>query len=118
MCLRLSFSVSYLFFLYRSPFSQDCGVLDSISNNIDKAISLHLFAQIFVLGDFNAHHTMWFNNSVSDLAGIQTLNFSITQSPTQVYDFPTRFPSNPNGNASLLDLFYLHPWLLSRYACS
>ncbi|CAE1168972.1 unnamed protein product [Acanthosepion pharaonis] len=108
MCLRLSLlnAVSYLFFLYRSPSSQDCGILDSIFDSIDKALSLHPFAHIFVFGDFNAHHTMWLKNATTDHAGIQTFNFSVSQSLTQIVNFPTRFAFNREGKASLLDLCF------------
>ena len=58
MCFRLSLlhSTSYLFFLYRSPSNQDCSALDNISNSIDRALTLHPSANIFVCGDFNVHH--------------------------------------------------------------
>ena len=58
MCFRLSLlhSTSYLFFLYCSPSNQGCSVLDNMSNSIDRALTLHPSANIFVFGDFNAHH--------------------------------------------------------------
>ncbi len=73
MCFRLSLlhSTSYLFFLYRSPSSYDCTVIDVVSDNIDKALSSCPSANIIVFGDFNAHHDTWSN--ASDAAGIQTL---------------------------------------------
>ena len=54
MCFRLSLlhSTSYLFFLYRSPSNQDCTVIDSISDSIDKILIDHPSANIFVCGDF------------------------------------------------------------------
>ena len=41
MCFRLSLlhSTSYLFFLYRSPSSPDCSVVDSVSQSIDSALT-------------------------------------------------------------------------------
>ena len=44
--LALLHSVSYFFFLYRSPSSFLRTVFDSISSNLD----------VFVSGDFNVHH--------------------------------------------------------------
>lgn len=36
---------------------------------------------IFAFGDFNAHHIKWFKHShVTDVVGVQTLNFSVAQS--------------------------------------
>lgn len=59
LCVRLSIlnSRSYLFFPYRSPSSQVGGALDSITDNIDKSISLHPSGNIFLFGDINAHRT-------------------------------------------------------------
>ena len=107
MCFRLSLlhSTSYLFFLYRSPSSQDCSVLDSVSQSIDSALTLHPSANIFVFGDFNAHHREWLNHDRSDAAGIHTHNFAISQSLHQTVDFVTRIPDRDDHSPSLLDLF-------------
>ena len=58
MCFKLSLlkSTTFLFFLYRSPSSQNCSVIQSVSNNIDQALSSHNSANVFVFGDFNVHH--------------------------------------------------------------
>ena len=53
--LALLHSVSYFFFLYRSPSSALCTVFDSISSNIDEVLSINPSA-VFVFGDFNVHH--------------------------------------------------------------
>ena len=44
LCFRLALlhSVSYFFFLYRSPSSSLCTVFDSILSNIDEVLSTHL----------------------------------------------------------------------------
>ena len=57
--LALLHSVSYFFFLYRSPSSALCTVFDSISSNIDEVLSINPSANVFVFGDFNAHHQGW-----------------------------------------------------------
>ena len=43
LCFRLAllYSVSYFFFLYRSPSSALCMVFDSISSNIDEVLSIN-----------------------------------------------------------------------------
>ena len=58
LCFRLALlhSVSYFFFLYRSPSSALCTVFDSISSNIDEVLSINPSANVFVFGDFNVHH--------------------------------------------------------------
>jgi len=108
MCFRLSLlhSTSYLFFVYRSPSSQSCSVIDSVSNSIDRALMSHPSANIFVFGDFNVHHSDWlvFSQDTTP-SGIQVYNFSVAQSLTQLVDFPTRFPDRRNHSPSLLDLF-------------
>ena len=58
LCFRLALlhSVSYFFFLYRSPSSSSCTVFDSISSNIDEVLSINPSANVSVFGDFNIHH--------------------------------------------------------------
>ena len=106
MCFRLAplHSNTFLFVLYRSPSSQDCTLLDVISDYIDQALILYPSANIVVVGDFNVHHTEWLGSSVSDSAGIKAHNFCLSQSLTQIVNFPTRFPDNSNHLLSLLDL--------------
>ncbi|XP_065680992.1 uncharacterized protein LOC136094820 [Hydra vulgaris] len=103
-CLAPLHSITFLFVLYRSPSSQDCTLLDVISDCIDQALILYSSANIVVVGDFNVHHTEWLGSSVSDSADIKTHNFCLSQSLTQIVNFPTRFPDNPNYLPSLLDL--------------
>ena len=109
MCLRLSLlhSTSYLFFLYRSPKSQDCSVVNSVSTAIDTALTRQPSANIFVFGDFNVHHEEWLApySYNTDDSGIQTYNFAISQSLTQIVNFPTRIPDRVDHRPSLLDLF-------------
>ena len=59
LCFRLAFlhSVSYFFFLYRSPSLFLCIVFDSISSNINP------FVNVFVFGDFSIHHKNWLTYS-------------------------------------------------------
>ena len=61
LCFRLALlhSVSYFFFLYRSPSSSLCTVFGSISSNIDEVLSINPSANVSVFGDFNVHHKDW-----------------------------------------------------------
>ena len=61
LCFRLALlhSVSYFFFLYRSPSSPICTVFDSISPNIDEVLSINPSGNVFVFGDFKVHHKGW-----------------------------------------------------------
>ena len=51
LCFRLALlhSVSYFFFLYRSPSSALCTVFYSISSNIDEVLSINPSPNVFVL---------------------------------------------------------------------
>ena len=64
LCFRLALlhSVSYFFFLYRSP-SSLCTVFDCTSSNIDEVLSINPCANVFVFGDFNVHHKDWLTYS-------------------------------------------------------
>ena len=80
LCFRLALlhSLSYFFFLYRSPFSSLSTVLDSISSIIDEVLSINQSANLFFFGDFNIHHKDWFNYSGgTDQPGKLSYNFSI-----------------------------------------
>ena len=76
LCFRLALlhSVSYFFFLYRSP---------SSSSNIDEVLSINPSANIFVFGDFNVHHKDWLAYSGgTDQPGELCYNFSIANDLT------------------------------------
>ena len=106
LCFRLALlhSVSYLFFLYRSP-SALCTVFDSISSNIDEVLSINPPA-VFVFGDFNVHHKDWLTYSGgTDWPGELCYNFSISNDLTQMVNFPTRIPDCDSHSPALLDLF-------------
>ncbi|XP_065641128.1 RNA-directed DNA polymerase from mobile element jockey [Hydra vulgaris] len=106
MCFRLAplHSITFLFVLYHSPSSHDCTLLDVVSDQIDHALSLYPSANIVVVGDFNVHHTEWLGSNTTDPAGTKAFNFCVSQSLTQIVNFMTRFPDNPNHLPSFLDL--------------
>ena len=107
LCFQLALlhSVSYFFFPYRLPSSSVCAVFDSISSNIDKALSINPSANAFVFGDFNVHYRDWLTYSGgTDRPGELCYNFSISNDLTQIVTFPTRIPDCDSHNPALLDL--------------
>ena len=110
LCFRLALlhSVSYFFFLYRSPSLSLCMVFDSISSNIDEVLSINPSANVFVFGDFNVHHKDWLTYSGgTDKPGELCYNFSISNDITQIVDFPTRIPVCDSRSSALLIYFFL-----------
>ena len=110
LCFRLAFlhSVSYFFFLYRSPSSALCTVFDSISSNIDEVLSINPPANVFVFGDFNVHHKDWLTySSGTDQPGELCYNFCISNDLTQMVNFPTRIPDCHSHSPALLIYFFL-----------
>ena len=104
--LALLHSVSYFFFLYRSPSSSLCTVLDSISSNIDEVLSINPSANVLVFGDLNVHHKDWLTYSGgTDRPGKLFYNFSISNGLTRIVNFPTRIPDCDSHSPALLDLF-------------
>ena len=96
--------MSYFFFLYRSPSSSLCTVLDSISSNTDEVLSINPSANVFVFGDFNVHHKDWLTYSGgTDRPGELCYNFSISNDLTQIVKFPTWIPSCDSHSSALLD---------------
>ena len=108
LCFRLALlhSVSYVFFLYRSPSLSLCRVFYSISSNIDEVLSINPSANVFVFGDFNVHHKDWLTYSGgTDRPGELCYNFYISDDLTQIANFPTRIPDCDSPSPALLDLF-------------
>ena len=93
LCFRLALlhSVSYFFFLYRSPSSSLCTVFDSILSNIDEVLLINPSANVFVFGDFNIHHEDWLTyTGATDKSRELCYNFSISNDLTHMVDFPIR----------------------------
>ena len=91
-CSRLALlhSVSYFFFLYRSPSSSLCIVFYSISSNIEEVLSINPSPNVFVFGDFNIHHKDWLTySSGTDQPDELCYNFSISSDFTQMVNSPT-----------------------------
>ena len=103
LCFRLALlhSVSYFFFLYRSPSSSLCTVFDSVSSNIDEVLSINPSANVFVFGDFNVHHKDW----LTYCGGTDRPGELCYNDFTQIVNFPTRIPDCDSHSPALLDLF-------------
>ena len=82
--LGLFHSVTYFFFLYRSPSSSLCRVFDSISSNIDEVLSSSPSANVFVFGDFNVHKDQLTYSGETDRPGELCYNFSISYSDSRL----------------------------------
>ena len=108
--LALLHSVSYFFFLCRSPSLALCTVFDSISSSIDEVLSINPCANVFVFGDFNIHHKDWLTySSGTDRSGELCYNFSqisqfISNDLTQMFNFPTWIPDCDSHSPALLEL--------------
>ena len=67
--LLITFSTGFtllcltFFFHYGSSSSSLCTVFDSISSNINEALSINPSANVFVFGDFKVHHKDWLTYS-------------------------------------------------------
>ena len=104
--LALLHSVSYFFFLYRSPSSLLCTVFDSISSNIDEVLLINPSDNVFVFGDFNLPHKGWLsyfggNDRPDELCS----NFFIPNNLTQIVNFPTWIPDCDSHSPDFLNLF-------------
>ena len=108
LCFRLALlhSVSYFFFLYRSLSSSLCTVFDSISSNIDEVLLINPSANVFVFGDFSLHHKYWLTCSGgTGRPGELCYNFSISNDPTEIVNFPTWISDYDSHSPAILDLF-------------
>ena len=108
LCFRLALlhSVSYFFFLYRSPSSTLCMVFESVSSNIDEVLSINHLLMFLSLETFNVHHKDWLTySSGTDRPGELCYNFSISNDLSQMVNFPTRIPDCDSHSPALLDLF-------------
>ena len=108
LCFRLVLlhSVSYFFFLYRSPSFALSTVFDFTSSNIDEVLSINPFANVFVFADFNVHHKDWLTYSGgTDQPGELCYNFFIANDLAQMVNFPNRIADCDSHNPALSDLF-------------
>ena len=105
--LFLLHSVSYFFFLYRSPSSSLCTVFYAISSNIDEVLLINPSANVFVFGDFIVHHLDCLIYSVEPIDLVNTVKkFYISNDLTQRANFPTLIPDCDPHSSALLDLFF------------
>ena len=111
-------SVSYFFFLHRSPSSSFCMVFNFISSNIDEVLLINPSANVFLFGDFNVHHKDWLTYSVGTDRPVKLCyNFYISNDLTQMVNFPTRIPDCDSHSPALgiyvflLKLVFVLQWL-------
>ena len=98
-------SVSYLYFLYWSPSSSLCTNFGSISSDIDEVLSINPSPNVFVAGDFNAHHKDWLTNSGGTERPGKLCYIFLSQTTLLWWlTFLLRSPSVPHSPA-ILDLF-------------
>ena len=105
LCFRMVLlrSVSYFFFLYRSPSSSLCMV---ISSNIDEVLSINPSANVFVFGDFNVHHKDWLTYSGgTDRPVIIFLSQMTLLRSQTVINFSSRIPDCDSHGPAHLGLF-------------
>ena len=83
-----------------------CTDFDAISSNVDKVLAVNLSANVFVFGDFNAHHNDWLTySSRTDRYGKVRYEIPISNDLTQMVNFPTQIPDCDSHSLALLDLF-------------
>ena len=68
-------SVSYFYFLYRSPSLSLCMVFDSVSSNTDEVLSINPSSNVFVFEDFNSYHKDWLTYCGGTLDSLRWLTF-------------------------------------------
>ena len=94
--LALLYSVSHFFFPYQSPSSSLC---------VDEVLWINPCDNVFVFGDF-VHHKDWLTYSGgTSRSGELCYNFSISNSFTQMVNFPTGIPDCDSHSPALLNLF-------------
>ena len=98
-------SVSYFFFLCRSPSSSLCTLFGSISSNIDEVLSINPSTNVFVFGDVNVHHKDWLAYSGgSNTPGELCYNFSISNKLTHMVNVPIQILAFDSHSLALLHL--------------
>ena len=91
-------------------FTSLCTVCDSILSNIDEVSSINPSANLFVFGNFNAHHKDWLNYSCgTDRLGELCYNFYIPNNITPIVNFSTWIPDCDSHSPALSDLFISSP---------
>ena len=108
LCFRLALlhSVSYFFFLYRSPSSSLYTVFDDISFNIDEALSINPSTNLFVFGNSDVHYKDWLSYSAgTNRPGGLYYNCCISNYLTQMINVPTWIPVCDSRSPAPLDFF-------------
>ena len=100
-------SLSVLLLFPLSPSLPLSTVFDSISSKIDEVLSINPSANALVFVDFNIQHKHWLTYSGgTDRPGELCYNFSISNDPTQIANFPTLISHCDSQSSALLNLFF------------
>ena len=79
-------------------------VFDSISSNINDALSVNPSANVFVFRD--VHDKDWLTYFGGTGGSLELCcNFSMSNDPTQMVNFPTWIPDYDSHSPALLDLY-------------
>ena len=77
-----------------------------VLSTIDETLLIKPFTNVFVFGDFNAHHKDWLIYSAgANKPGEVCHNSSVSNDLTQTVNFPTRIFDCDSHSPTLLDLF-------------
>ncbi len=99
-------TTKYICAVYLSPNSTDyVKFFDSLNSKVEHILTHSPFAEISILGDFNAHHQLWLASSFTDQSGEQDYNFAILNDLEQFVQHPTRIPDRLGYWPNILDLF-------------
>ncbi|MPC43228.1 hypothetical protein E2C01_036868 [Portunus trituberculatus] len=80
--------------------------LTILTSNVEHILSLYLFVEISILGDFKIHHQLWFSSPVIDHRGEPAFNFAILHDLEQQTQHPARIPDCLGDTPNILDLFF------------
>ena len=107
--LPLLHSVSYFFFLYRSP-SSLCAAFYCISSNIDEVLSINPSANVFAFRDFNVIHKDWLTYSGGNDRLVNSVLFFLSQATILRY---LTFLLGSQTVILTVQLFWIYLFLLS-----
>ena len=89
-----------VFVIYRPS---DSNVYDFV-DALDMSVSSYLQGNMYMLGDFNAKHILWYDSQRTDVAGEQVKHFTDSHGFHQVVNGPTYHCTS--SSPSLLDLIF------------
>ena len=88
--------------VYRPPDADD-SILDVLDRKLTR---IRNDEHVLIAGDFNAKHSSWFSEGVTDCHGLELFNFCNTNNLFQLVSGPTRIPDNPTGKMTQIDFVF------------